>query len=187
MENPLNITALNDFIFCPVSIYFHNIDGAADLLTVQDEYQLNGSAVHEKTDTAQYSDKKNVLQSIYVYSHSLGLYGKIDVFDVNSGILTERKKHINTIYDGYVFQLYAQYFALTEMGYHVKGIRLYSYDDNKSYDIPLPHDNEPFYLKFKKVIQEIESFSFENFTQNNPLKCEKCIYEPMCSYSVNMG
>ncbi len=25
MENPLNITALNDFIFCPVSIYFHSL------------------------------------------------------------------------------------------------------------------------------------------------------------------
>lgn len=25
MENPINITMLNDFIFCPLSIYYHNL------------------------------------------------------------------------------------------------------------------------------------------------------------------
>ena len=185
MENPLNITALNDFIFCPISIYFHNVDGAAEVLTFQDEYQLNGSAIHEKTDSAQYSDRKNVLQSIFVYSHSLGLYGKIDVYDIDSGILIERKKKIKTIYDGYVFQLYAQYFALLDMGYDVKSIRLYSYDDNKKYDIPLPHENLIMYTKFKRTIEEIKDFSFETFTQTNYQKCKNCIYEPMCSYSSN--
>ena len=74
MENPLNITALNDFIFCPASIYFHIIDGAADTLTYQEEYQINGSAVHEKTDRAEYSDKKSIMQAISVYSKKYGLY-----------------------------------------------------------------------------------------------------------------
>lgn len=186
MENPLNITALNDFIFCPASIYFHSIDGAADVLTFQDEYQLNGSAAHEKTDAAEYSDKKNILQAICVYSHTLGLYGKIDIFDVDSGILTERKKNIRVIYDGYVFQLYAQYYALTDMGYVVRAIRLYSYDDNKTHDIPLPHHNNVMYQKFIDTLHDINTFSFDNFTQTNPQKCLKCIYEPMCSYSIDM-
>ena len=184
MENPLNISWLNDFIFCPVSIYFHNVDSDADLLTFQNDYQLNGSAVHEKTDTAQYSDRKNILQAIPVYSHTFGVYGRIDVFDADSGVLTERKKKITTIYDGYVFQLYAQYYSLIDMGYAIKSIRLHSYDDNKNYPIPLPKEDACMYNKFKKVIKEIQDFSFDNFTQENPLKCQSCIYEPMCSYSA---
>ncbi len=183
MENPLYITSLNDFIFCPVSIYFHNIDGAADILTFQDEYQLNGSAAHEKTDNGDYSDKKSVLQAIPIYCQKYDLLGKIDVFDTETGILTERKKKIDFIYDGYVFQLYAQYFSLSEMGYKVNEIRLYSYDDNKTYKIPLPSQNEEMFFKFEKVINDIKTFSFEEFVQSNILKCKKCIYEPLCSFS----
>ena len=183
VENPLSITTLNDFIFCPASIYFHSIDGAADTLTYQDEYQINGSASHEKTDSGEYSDKKSVLQAIYVYCEKYGLYGKIDTFDIETGFLTERKKNIQHIYDGYIFQLYAQYFALCEMGYEVKRIRLYSYDENKMHTIPLPEDDPEMLKKFEQTIKDISTFTFDGFTQSNSLKCQKCIYEPMCSFS----
>ena len=33
MENPIIISNLNDFIFCPASIYFHNIYGQQDSRT----------------------------------------------------------------------------------------------------------------------------------------------------------
>ena len=52
--------------------------------------------------------------------------------------LIERKKKITTIYDGYVFQLYAQYYCLIEMGYLVEKIQFYSFDSNKTYPIKLP-------------------------------------------------
>lgn len=182
-EEPIPITNLNDFIFCPVSIYFHSLDMDTDRISYQDEYQINGTASHEKSDEGKYSSRKNVFQAMSVFSEKYCLYGKIDVFDADKGLLTERKKKIKTIYDGYVFQLYAQYFSLLEMGYQVNKIQLYSMDDNKVYTIKLPENDIKMFSKFEKVIYDIKNFSFDSFVQNNSLKCKNCIYEPLCSYS----
>lgn len=183
-EEPLIISNLNDFIFCPASIYFHSLEEDEENLLGQDSYQINGSAAHEKPDNAEYSTRKNVLQGISIYCEKYNLCGKIDVFDVESGILTERKKRIKVIYDGYVFQIYAQYFALIEMGYSVKEIRLYSFDDNKIHRIPLPENDDTMFKKFEKLIYEINCFSLNDFHQNNIEKCRNCIYEPLCSFSA---
>lgn len=183
-EEPLIISNLNDFIFCPASIYFHSLEEDEENLLGQDSYQINGSAAHEKSDKAEYSSRKSVLQGISIYCEKYNLCGKIDVFDSESGILTERKKKIKTIYDGYVFQVYAQYFALIEMGYPIKEIRLYSMDDNKVYKISFPEDDKPMLKKFESLIYEINNFSFEFFHQTNIEKCRHCIYETLCSYSA---
>lgn len=182
-ESPIPISNLNDFIFCPVSIYFHSLDSETDKLSFQSEYQINGTAAHEKIDNKSYSNRKTILQAVPVYSEKYGLYGKIDLFDVKKSVLTERKKKINNIYDGYIFQLYAQYFALLEMGYEVRSIRLYSMDDNKTFSIPLPYTEKELLSKFEKLILDINMFDFDNFFQTNALKCAKCIYEPLCSFS----
>lgn len=183
-ENIIIISNLNDFIFCPVSIYFHSIDQDSDKIASQRSYQINGSSAHKKIDNKQYSTKKNVLQGIAVYCEKYSLFGKIDTFDADKGILTERKKKIKTIYDGYVFQLYAQYFALCEMGFSVNEIRFYSMDDNRIFNVDLPEKNKVMLEKFEKVIEDMKSFTFEGFKQTNPLKCDNCIYEPLCSYSA---
>lgn len=185
-ENPIAISNLNDFIFCPASIYFHGLEEEEKLL-MQNSDQLNGTASHKHSDLATYSTKKTVLQGIGVYCGQYNLCGKIDVFDVKAGILSERKKKIKTIYDGYVFQLYAQYFALTEMGYQVHQIRLYSMDDNKVYPVKTPTEDAKMFQKFEHLIEEFRSFSLESFKQENSAKCEKCIYEPLCSFSLLKG
>ena len=59
-EVPLIISNLNDFIFCPASIYFHSLEEEEENLLGQDSYQINGSAAHEKSDKAEYSTKKSV-------------------------------------------------------------------------------------------------------------------------------
>jgi CRISPR-associated exonuclease Cas4 len=66
-ENPIIISNLNDFIFCPVSIYFHTLEEDEDKVLNQDSFQLNGSAAHEKSDSAAYSTKKSMLQGAAVY------------------------------------------------------------------------------------------------------------------------
>lgn len=183
MENPIAITLLNDFIFCPASIYFHNLDAETNLLSYQNEAQINGTDSHKKTDEHKYSDKTSILQAIFVYCEKYNLYGKIDVFDTSSGILTERKKKIARVYEGYIFQLYAQYFALTEMGYKVRSMRLYSMDDNKVYPVLLPADNIKMLQKFEALTANIQKFDFKYFKQQNSEKCKRCIYEPLCSFS----
>lgn len=185
MEEPIPITKLNDFIFCPASIYFHNLYNDLEKSTYESSYQTNGTHIHETVDMGTYStSSNNVMQATDVYCEKYGLYGKIDVFDKEKGVLTERKKKIKTIYDGYVFQLYAQCFALREMGYTVKSLRLYSYDDNKMYNILLPENDDEMFQSFLDLIYEINEFNLDNFVQKNPLKCQNCIYEPYCDRSV---
>ena len=185
-ENPIAVSNLNDFIFCPVSIYFHALESEDNILS-QDTVQINGTHSHKNSDNATYSTKKSMLQGISIYCQQYNLCGKIDVFDADKGILTERKKRIKTIYDGYVFQLYAQYFSILEMGYNVKQIRLYSMDTNKVYEIDLPKNNPTMLNKFENLIKDINAFSFDSFKQTNAEKCNNCIYEPLCSFSIKIN
>lgn len=88
------------------------------------------------------------------------------------------------VYDGYVFQLYAQFFAMTEMGYLVKKLSLYSLDDNKRYSVPLPSESVDMLNKFESLIKEIQAFVPEDYKQSNVEKCKNCIYEPLCDASL---
>ncbi len=184
MEESILISNLNDFVFCPASIYFHNLYGKLDGFVYQTTDQIRGKNSHHAIDNATYSTKKNTLQGISVYSEAYNFRGKIDIFDVDKSLLTERKRKITTIYDGYIFQVYAQYYALTEMGYNVTKIKLYSSSDNKGYNILLPSENPEMDNKFKATIKAMHEFDIENFVQTNHKKCEKCIYDPICDKSL---
>lgn len=179
MESYLLITQINDFIFCPRSIYFHNVyqqNFGEDMY--QQTPQKIGQAAHQAIDEGHYSSRKDVLQGLTVYSEKYQLLGKIDTLDLSSGELTERKYSITWVYDGFRYQLYAQYFALLEMGYGVKRLKLYSKKSNKSYPIPLPDDNA--IAEFEDVLEQIRSFSLEEPFSQNPCKCQNCIYSPLC-------
>lgn len=184
MEEIILISYLNDFIFCPVSIYFHKLYSNLHTTLYQRPYQINGTDAHKTIDSKTYSSKSTILQGIDVYTEKYGILGKIDVFDTESGILTERKNKITEIYDGYVYQLYAQYYALEEMGYNVKELKLHSLQDNKTYTINLPPNDSAMNKKFNKLIKDLHEFSFDNFKQTNVKKCKKCIYEPSCDRSL---
>ncbi len=61
-EYPISISALNDFIFCPLSIYFHMLYDGMDKTVYQNKAQLDGTKAHETVDairriTASYSLK----------------------------------------------------------------------------------------------------------------------------------
>ena len=179
--NEILFTQLNDFIFCPASIYFHSLYGNnTDRVAYQTTYQINGTAAHKTIDENHYSSRKNILQGIEVYCEKYNLVGKIDLFDIEKGKLTERKRTVKKIYDGYVFQLYAQYYSLIEMGYAVNKMQIHSITDNKNYEIELPVKNMEMNLKFEKLISDIRQFDLNGFKQDNVEKCHNCIYEPAC-------
>lgn len=134
--------------------------------------------------TKTIQTKKTILQGINVYCSEFNLIGKIDIFDIEKGLLTERKNKIIKIYDGYIYQLYAQYYALKEMGYDVKRIRFHSIKDNKNYDIKLPYENIDTDNKFRNLIKEIHNFDIRKFQAQNIEKCKNCIYEPSCDRSL---
>lgn len=184
MDDLIIISNLIDFIFCPASIYFHKLYGSEDQLMYQTKAQINGTKAHEKVDNEQYSTRKNVITALDVYSEKYRIIGKIDIYDGDKRLLVERKKHINKIYDGYIFQLYAQYYAMTEMGYLIERMEIRSMDDNKKYKIECPEENLEMKNKFEQLIKEMRTFNLEDFYQNNIEKCKNCIYEDACDRAL---
>lgn len=184
MDDLIIISNLNDFIFCPASIYFHNLYGSEDKLMFQSDYQLNGSKANEAVDKGTYSTKKNIITNLDIYSEKYRIIGKIDIYDKTAKKIIERKKHIIRIYDGYIFQMYAQYFAMTEMGYQVEELEMYSMDDNKKYKISLPEQDEKMKKKFEETVFKLRTFNLEEFQQTNEEKCKKCIYETACDRAI---
>lgn len=180
MESYLMISFLNDFIFCPRSIYFHQLYGRMSTKVYHSSVQTKGLNAHKSIDTQRYSTAKKVLQGIEVYSDKYRLCGKIDLYDQEKKQLVERKKKIKVIYDGFVYQAYAQYFCLIEMGYQVDSIKLYSMDDNKSYPIPLPQDDIDRLQGFEQLIKEINQYQLTQHIDVNANKCTHCIYNNLC-------
>ena len=183
MEETILVSYLNDYLFCPLSIYYHKLYGKLDNNVYQSTYQVNGIDAHKSIDTRKYSSRKNVLQGIDVYSTQYNIQGKIDVFEIETGKLIERKNIVNQLYDGFIFQLYAQYYGLIEMGYDVKKLIIHSMRDNKNYNIKLPTEDIKMREKFEAIIKDIKEFNVEIFKQDNVNKCKNCIYEPICDRS----
>jgi len=179
MEDYIQISKLNDFIFCPKSIYFHGIYESFTEKTYHDTPQTVGKIKHESIDKGQYSSLKRYFQGISVFSDEYGLCGKIDVYDNEEKKLIERKYKIKTIYQGYIYQLWSQYLCLREMGYEVKKLFFHSLADNKRYAIELP--NKQDLAKFKEFLNEFRSFDiYASDFKQNPHKCAMCIYKELC-------
>ena len=173
------ITQLNDFIFCPRSIFFSGIyHGSVEDSLFHQTPQTTGQAHHQAVDENRYSSRESIITGMTVYSEKYRLLGRIDIFDTKSGLLTERKYSVTAIYPGFRYQLYAQFFALTEAGFEVKSLRLHSVKDNKIYPVSLPGPDE--IIEFENVIREIRNFSLDAPFQANPNKCGHCIYASLC-------
>lgn len=183
METFLQITYLNDFVFCPYSIYLHQVfdNNAEDLYSANP--QQKGKAVHQQIDAFEHEKDQlpktlEVLEGIYVISNELGVYGKIDTLYLQDKKLVESKYAITTLYRGYYYQLWSQYYALTEMGYEVEHLSFYSIKDHKEYKIALPDSKN--LEELRNHIRKIARFDFEADIKVNPVKCRHCIYASLC-------
>lgn len=185
MEEYIRISTLNDFIFCPKSIYFHGLYSRYHVDNYKDEPQVSWTMSHESIDNRTYTTSRQVLQSLEVFSDKYGLIGKIDTYYIDKKILLERKTKVTRVYIWYIYQLYAQYFCMIEMWYEIDQIKIRSKKDNKIYDIPLPDPLET--TKFETFLKKYRDFDIDqpNFTQN-PKKCARCIYRELCDYYINL-
>ncbi|MDD5770435.1 MAG: type V CRISPR-associated protein Cas4 [Candidatus Gracilibacteria bacterium] len=183
METYIKLSTLNDFIFCPKSIYYHNLYDNYEKKLYQNEAQISGTIAHENIDNKTYSSSKNVLLSLDVYCEKYGIAGKIDQFFIGDGKLVERKNKIEKIYTGYKYQLWGQMFCLEEMGYEVSHLQFYSMQDNKIYKIYKPNSKE--LLEFENMIEKYKKFDLlQKHWQQNTQKCLKCIYRELCDYFI---
>ena len=172
------ISMLNDFIFCPYSIYLHNVYmGGVDEL-VQDIPQARGKAIHSTIDENKYSTKRNEIAGLSVFSNELGVIGKIDLFKRNEKLLIERKYQLKTIYRGQIYQLWAQYFCMIELGYQIEHLAFYSFSTNKKFTITLPGKTGKDELI--NFIQEFKQYDPAKPIEININKCRYCIYKNLC-------
>lgn len=184
MEEYILIAWLNDFIFCPVSIYFHNLYLDTHARVYRGTPETKGLASHKSIDLGTYSGSKHILLNEYVCSEHYKIYGKIDMYNIKTKELVERKTKVAIIYDGYVFQLYAQYFGLKEMGFEVDKLFIYSFEDNKKYNIKKPEEDIEMFKKFENIVDNIRNFNMRNYQPDNLKKCQRCTYANICDRSL---
>ena len=171
MDGVIQISKINDFIFCPHSIFLHGVYESFHENLYHEAAQKLGRSSHEKIDEGQYSSSKRYMQGTSVYISKYNLVGKIDIFDTKEKLLIERKHKLQRIYDGQRYQLYAQYLGLLEVGYKVKKLCIHSLSDNKRYPINIPGTEE--LEEFEKVIDAIRSYSVNTTYQTvTKAKCE---------------
>lgn len=180
MESYIQISKINDYLFCPRSVYLHSIYEGFDKSSYHSYYQTAGTFAHKTIEQDTYSSRKRYLVGIPVYSDKYEIAGKIDIYDREKCILIERKKHVQHIYDGQRYQLYAQMLCMKEMEYPIKGLLIHSLDDNKRQVIDLPNETE--FAMFLNVIEEMKDSENPEYQclQTNLKKCANCIYQPLC-------
>ena len=111
------ISLIGNYLYCPYSIYLHNVYMEMDDSVYKAEHLYKGSAVHRAVDEKRMDNRKEVLQAFPVFSERMGLVGKIDVFNVKTGELVERKTKVDRIYPRHIYQLWGQMLCLREILY----------------------------------------------------------------------
>jgi len=174
MDTSISISTINDFLFCPKSLYLHSIYSEFSTSIYHDTPQINGSITHENIEKGEYTTSQHILQAVSVYSERLGIKGKIDIYDAKKKFLIERKYRVKAIYKGFIYQLYAQMYCLEEKGLEVKGLFIQSLSDNKRYKISLPTQKQK--LEFELVIKQMKTFSFQSLQDHQCEHCQNNIY-----------
>ena len=73
-EDYISISTLNDFIFCPYSIYLHNVYMETDEGLYHATPQTRGKIAHETIDTKKASNRAGDLQSLPILSEKLSVF-----------------------------------------------------------------------------------------------------------------
>lgn len=184
MDDVIQISKINDFLFCPHSIFLHGVYESFHESLYHDDPQKKGKLSHASIEEGVYSSQKRFLQGMSIYVTQLQLLGKIDIFDTQTGTLIERKYKLTSIFPGHRYQLYAQYLGMRERGYEVKHLLIHSLSDNKRYPIPLP-DAESL-LTFSNVIARMRAYQNDGGDNQSisEAKCASCIYRQLCHKSL---
>lgn len=141
--------------------------------------QTQGRIAHQTVDHKTASNRSNDILSLPVYSEKYGIMGKIDVYKKDEKRLIERKYKIQQIFQGQIYQLWAQMICLREMGYPVESIVFYETSTNKTIPLSMPTDSD--LLGFYDFLHKFRSFNpLSTPFAVNPNKCRHCIYCNLC-------
>lgn len=190
MESYIKLTNLNDFIYCPKSIFYHTLYESYNSNLFHKKAQIEWKIIHETIDNKKYSSRKNILQGLEVYNDFYKIAGKIDIFNIKTWELIERKTQIfkdengkEKIYKWQKYQIWWQMFCLEEMWYEIKTLWIYSVKDNKKYRIFKPSKKEIIW--FENVLEKYKNFNLlQKYWKQNIKKCKECIYNELCDYYI---
>lgn len=144
--------------------------------------QTRGKLAHEGVDKKTYSHRKEEILSLPVCSDELGIMGKIDLYKQKEKLLIERKYQLAQIYQGQIYQLWAQCFCLQEMGYVVEQLAFYEISTNKMFPIAMPTESDR--MQLANFITEFKSYDPSRNFFPNPNKCKHCIYSSLCDKTI---
>lgn len=179
MEDYIHISTLNDFVFCPYSIYLQGVYMDTDEGQYKAMPQTRGKVAHQTTDKKTASNRSDDLLSLPVYSDEYGLMGKIDVYKRKEKKLIERKYQLKQIFQGQIYQLWAQMLCLKEMGEEVMSLAFYETSTNKMIPVAMPAEDD--LLRFKRFLHRFRSFNPDNTPFGiNHNKCIHCVYCNLC-------
>lgn len=141
--------------------------------------QTRGKIAHESVDKKIASNRSDDILSLPVYSEEYGLMGKIDVYKRKEKKLIERKYQLKQIFQGQIYQLWAQMLCLREMGEEVESLAFYETSTNKMIPVAMPTEDD--LQRFKGFLQRFRSFNPDStpFTINRN-KCIHCVYCNLC-------
>lgn len=140
--------------------------------------QIAGKNAHNSVDQKSSSTRRSIIESLSIFSEKYRIFGKIDVYNADSHTLIERKNNLKNIFQGQIFQLWAQYLCMSEMGYTIDAICFYEITTKKTTPIRIP--NEIDIAKFEEFLNSYRNFNPREFYQNNTNKCSHCIYCALC-------
>lgn len=176
------VSYLNDFIFCPYSVYLHQIYDKNNETIYSAKPQKTGKYAHDKEELINVSDT-NIIKNKWIVSLKLGVYGKIDRYCIFDKTLIEGKYDVKKIYRGYFYQIWCYYFGMTEMGYTIHKLYIESLKDRDLYPIALPGIDE--FNELQSHIKKIAWYDFEQDITPNIEKCIRCIYASLCDKTNN--
>jgi CRISPR-associated protein Cas4 len=140
--------------------------------------QTRGKEAHESVDKKTGSSRRSDLFALTVCSNELGVMGKIDLYKQTSKTLIERKYQLKQIFRGQIYQLWAQYFCMIEMGYDVSALAFYEISTNKMIPVDLP--GEAGKSELKNFIHRFKTYDLSAPIAINRNKCIHCIYCNLC-------
>jgi len=140
--------------------------------------QTQGKATHAAIDNKTYSSRKDEITGLSVFCDELGVIGKIDLYKRKEKLLIERKYQLKQIYQGQIYQLWAQYFCMIEMGYEIEKLAFYAISTNQTFPVEIPNNEQKNELK--NFILDFKKFDPSKDLQVNKNKCTHCIYCNLC-------
>lgn len=184
MIDYISISTLNDFVFCPYSIYLHNVYMEADETVFHATPQTRGRNAHATIDNKTASNRADDVLALPVCSEKYGLMGKIDVYKRKERRLIERKYQLKNIFQGQIYQLWAQMLCLCEMGYEVESLAFYEISTNKTIPVSMPKEED--LRHFEEFLERFRNFdpATTPFAVNHN-KCLHCIYCNLCDKTQN--